>query len=535
MSKHKQRHSSNLKNESKQPLDGRFGLVYARVSSKRQELEGSGLQSQASRCVSSLQRDNIPHEKTFSDSYSGGGDFMQRPAMRELLSYIDSHPHKKFVVIFDDLKRFARDLEFHWKLRSTFQSRDVVLLCLNHNFDDSPEGKFVESVIAAAGELERNQNGRQVVQKQKARLSLGYNGFPAPLGYTKINDSIRGRIDIPNEKAQYIREALEGFSTMRFLTKSDVVRFLQEKNVISNKQAIAQALPTIDRLLRSKFYIGVIEYIQWEVTSILGKHEPIISIETYEKNQKRLAGKNVSPTRKDLRPEFELRGLVNCTSCKHTMTAANSKGKVGTLHPYYRCQYSKCSQKGVSIKSKDMHDNFYAILKKIEITEGVIDLVTAIYNDAWKEEQAKRAQEVKINTNSKIELEEKVSLLTDKILTSKSPTLTKAYEVELEKTTAKIESLEEYLADSLDHREIYKTTMAEVLGVFKSPYETWISYDVDRKQKFFKFFFEGSLEYSKNQGYKTPNYALPIRLFEEISTTNSVNVEVGGIEPPCKG
>lgn len=46
-----------------------------------------------------------------------------------------------------------------------------------------PKGQFVETVIAAEGQLERLQNRRQTLQKMKARLERGYYMFAAPVGY----------------------------------------------------------------------------------------------------------------------------------------------------------------------------------------------------------------------------------------------------------------------------------------------------------------------------------------------------------------
>jgi len=52
-----------------------------------------------------------------------------------------------------------------------------VVECLNYRFEDTPEGKFVETVFAAQGQLEREQNGRQVRQKMQARVEwlLGFS------------------------------------------------------------------------------------------------------------------------------------------------------------------------------------------------------------------------------------------------------------------------------------------------------------------------------------------------------------------------
>ena len=62
------------------------------------------------------------------------------------------------------------------------QTRNAIRLCLNFPFEDTPEGKFLETIIAATGTLEREQNGRQVLQKMKARMEQGFWVFCAPLG-----------------------------------------------------------------------------------------------------------------------------------------------------------------------------------------------------------------------------------------------------------------------------------------------------------------------------------------------------------------
>jgi site-specific DNA recombinase len=262
-------------------LEGYFGLPYLRVSSKRQEIEGTGLQSQEKRCLIGLDNLGVVLEKSFFDSFTGGGDFMNRPAMRDLLAHIDNNPHKKYVVIFDDLKRFARDTEFHLKLRIAFKNRGVVLKCLNYNFEDTPEGMFVETVLAASNELERKQNARQVIQKQKARLESGYRAFTAPLGYSKQKDPKHGKLDVPNIDAEYIKEALEGFASMRFVHKIDAVKFLQGKEVISLKQGADKGTATFDKMLKEVFYAGYIEYKPWEVLRREGHHQAIISLETF--------------------------------------------------------------------------------------------------------------------------------------------------------------------------------------------------------------------------------------------------------------
>ena len=72
------------------------------------------------------------------------------------------------------------------------------------------------------------------------------------------------------------------------------------------------------------------------------------------------------------------------------------------------------------------------------------------------------------------------------------------------------------------------------MGVLKNPYPTWTEFDVFGQQKFFSFLFEVNLEYDKKEGYRTPKYTVLKRVCEQIELVGSANVEMGGVEPPCK-
>ena len=148
-------------------------VIYCRVSSEKQVKDGNGLDSQEHRCREHASSLGLEVEEVFRDEGISGGLF-DRPAMHALIKYLDVNWQTKYVVIFDDLKRFARDVKVHLKLKSEFLGRDAKLQCLNYNFDDSAEGEFVETIFAAQNELERKQNRRQVCQKMKARIERGY-------------------------------------------------------------------------------------------------------------------------------------------------------------------------------------------------------------------------------------------------------------------------------------------------------------------------------------------------------------------------
>jgi DNA invertase Pin-like site-specific DNA recombinase len=214
-----------MKSSTNEPIKA---VIYCRISSKTQEIEGHGLESQESRCREYADSKGYSVVGMFPDTITGGGDFMNRPGMVALLSFLDAQPDQRYVVIFDDLKRFARDTRFHLDLRDAFCRRGALIECLNFKFEDTPEGEFIETIMAAQGALEREQNKRQVVQKMQARMKNGYWVFRPPVGYHYAKEARHGKILVRNEPlASIVQEALEGYASGRFETQMEVVRFLE--------------------------------------------------------------------------------------------------------------------------------------------------------------------------------------------------------------------------------------------------------------------------------------------------------------------
>ncbi len=522
------------KEHSTNPYEGRVGLAYIRVSSKNQEISGHGRESQEERCKQDLHSISVPYVRAFPDTFTGAGDFMKRPAMKEMLDYIDANPHQKFVVVFDDLKRFARDVEAHFKLRTAFRLRDVELRCPNYNFDESEEGEFVEHIFAAQAQLERKQNRRQVVQKMKARLELGYWTFGGKKGYEMIKDPVHGKLAVPDGKDSLIlKKALEGFASGVYIRKIDACRYLVEKGFWKN-QSPEKYIDKFTGFLEDSFYAGFIEYLEWGVLRRKGHHKAIISLDTFEKNQRRLKSEGLHKRiRVDTSDDFPLRGLSVCRECGKPITGAWSKGRT-KRYPYYFCQNTLCSQKQKAIPKKEMEDAFSVLLKKQTLKDGINVLLQENFEAAWAEEMKEKEETESGKQKQKMEIEERIKNITGLIIDTKSEVVRRAYEAQLETATLDLEKISSADARKLDMAIPYRTAFEKVTGLLKSPYMYWDSVDTVEKHRLYYFIFEERLAYSKKEGYRTDNLPCAVRLFEEFACANPLDVEMGGIEPPCK-
>lgn len=527
---------NKIKNENQtgSPFEGRVGLVYARVSDKSQETHGTGRESQETRCKKDLESNGVLFERSFIDTYSGGGDFMRRPAMRALLAYIDANAHKNYVVVFDDLSRFARDVKFHLKLREEFMARDVILRCLNYNFDDSPEGEYVELVLAGANELQRKQNRRQVISRMKARLDAGYYPFARKRGYDIDKTPGKGHLRVPNQEGlEILKPALEDFAKGNLARKIDVARFLCERNFCNKwgNRLPVDCLDDVSDILTDPFYCGDVEYKDWGVKRMEGKHEGIITRDTFAQIQKRLLkdGSDAKP-RKDNSDEFMLRGLLVCEKCAGHLTGAYSKGRT-KRYRYYFCQSRGCELYYKSIPADEVEKHFRDLLRRNRLKPKVEKLAAVVFDKVWTQESQMVEWHKYMNEQKKTELKKKLKDLTNLAWKAKSDAVTRAYEVQMEEAAKDLEKAEGDVITKMDLSIPYRTALDKGVAVLKNPVSAWDLFDVQDQHRLFFFLFDAKLAYAKNEGYRTGDSLSTTRLFEEFVATNSDDVDRTGFEP----
>ncbi len=499
-------------------------LIYCRVSSERQKTDGHGLDSQQHRCRILAEQKGLHVDRVFSDSYSGGGDFWQRPAMRALLGYADEHAYTRYAVIFDDLSRFARDVEFHLRLRKEFDTRGLQPLCPNFDFSETAEGRFAEIIVAAKNEYERVGNKRQVIQKMKARLEAGYWPFASKKAYTKVYDPTRGNVHKPATLAlQVLKPALEGFATGNLLRKIDVARFLVERDYWKN-QSPEHYVHRVDEILRDSFHCGDIEYPAWEIQKRKGQHEGIISRETHELILKRLKNDGVTTRiRLDISNEFPLRGLLTCSACNKSVTACMSGGR-SKKYAYYYCQQKSCSLYGKMLPRKDVESDFRILLLHNRLKADVGQVVDVVFDRVWKQEVGELEQQKKRAERHQSELKAKIADLSEMVRRAQSEAVQRAYEGQIEQAAKEQEELQSETSGGKYLSVPYRTALCTVNGLLKNPLAIWESVDVLEKHRLFFFLFEAKLPYTKNEGYRTGDLLSTTRLFEEVATANSQDV-----------
>ncbi len=522
------------------PDKPKIALIYCRVSDKKQKTDGHGLESQEHRCRQYAEERGLSVEMVFTDDFTGGGDFLKRPAMRALLAYLDVNEDQNYVVIFDDLKRIARDTRFHWDLREQFDARGATVECLNFKFENSPEGRFVETMFAAQGQLEREQNSRQVVQKMTARIEKGYWVFPPPVGYRYAKDKMHGKLLVRDEPmASILAEALEGYASGHFGSQAEVKRFLESQPDFPKSGSSGYVHPSkVKDILMKPIYAGYVSAPDWGVSLRKGHHEPLISFETHERIQEVLNGAVYAPARKDISEDFPLRGFVLCDDCGEPLTSCWSKGR-NKHYPYYLCDTPDCASKRRSIPRAKIEEGAEALLRTLQPAKQIFALARVMFRDVW-DMRLSEARSAKETLEAEVaDIERQIETFLERIVEASNHSVVKAYEAKIEKLERQKIRLVDQAAQIVPPQGHQSTFIEPVMDFLASPWNLYMKSGLALKRTVLKLALAEPLRYNRNEGYRTVKTALPFKVLAEFSTPKCGMVEPRGVEPltscmPCK-
>lgn len=486
-------------------------VIYCRVSSRSQEAEGHGLESQETRCRQHAAAKGYDVAAVFPDTITGGGDFMQRPGMVALLSFLDAQPDERFVVIFDDLKRFARDTRFHLDLREAFRLRGAKIECLNFKFDETPEGEFIETIMAAQGALERKQNGRQVSQKMRARMENGYWIHYPPIGYRFETIKGRGKMLVPHQPyADMVRDAFEGYASGRFQTQAEIRRYFESLPDFPRNKAGVITQQRVTDMLTHPIYTGYICSEHYGIVWLKGQHEALISLKTFEKAKERRAGAATAPYGKSDPEDFALRGMVVCACCDVPLRSSWSRGR-SKRYPYYLCQTKGCDNYGKSIARDKVEADVGELVKTLQPTKGLITLATKMFRDVWNM-QKDQAAEIVASAKLKLgEIEKQTATLLERIMETSNPAVLETYEAKIGQLNKEKALLTENIENQVVPAGSFAEKLEPALMFLSNPWKIWESGSVAARKLVLKLAFTDRIRYCRNEGARTAELAFPFK------------------------
>jgi site-specific DNA recombinase len=268
--------------------------IYIRVSTDAQREEGYSIDAQKEMLTAYCISKGIKNYDFYIDGGFTGSN-IERPELARLIGDIKNNIVNAVLVYkLDRLSRSQKDTLY--LIEDVFNPHGVDFVSLNESMDTStPLGRLMLGILSAFAQLEREniRERTRMGMKERVKSGLWMGGGRVPFGYDY--DKEQG-ILVPNKDAETVRKVydlyLEGYSCSKIA---------QKLGLKYEKLAL--------QILARKSNAGFIVYNDEEY---LGKHEPIISLETYQKAMDYMLSRSVT------RPSdsnYLLTGLLYCGKC----------------------------------------------------------------------------------------------------------------------------------------------------------------------------------------------------------------------------
>ncbi len=489
-------------------------VIYCRVSSQKQMREGDGLESQRVRCEEFAKYRGLQVVEIFRDDASGS--LINRPAMKAMIAFLKSRkePH---VVIIDDISRLARSLEAHLALRDKIRKAGGILQSPTIDFsDEDSDSSLMEHVLASVSQHACMKIRETTRNRMRGRMMNGYWSFRAPIGYKFQRVAGHGNLLVRDEPvASLIQEIFEGYASGRFGGPAEIMRYLIAHPVWPRSRSETMTIERVMELLERVHYAGYLNYPEWGIHMQPAKHEPIISLATFNAVRERLRGNAKVPARKDIHEDFPLRGFVECDDCGNALTSCWAKGR-NERYPYYHCQTKGCRSYGKSIKRDVLESGFRDVLNAITPTTELFDIATMVFRDLWEAQTANSQNSRAHLMTEALRLERQIEQLVDRIVNAESETLIGAYENRLRTLEASKVEMKEKIANCGRPLSDFDTTYRTALEFLGNPAKRWEFGDLSEKRAVLKLTFENRIRYNREEGFRTAETTIPFNLFNVL-------------------
>ncbi len=364
-------------------------VIYLRVSTKEQaekngEAEGYSIPAQRAACRRKAESLGASVVEEFADRGESARN-ARRPELQRMLAYVKEHPVS--FVIFHKVDRLARDRADDVEITLALRAAGATLVSCSENIDETPSGILLHGIMSAMAEFYSRNLAAEVLKGTLQKVKTGGSVGKAPLGYLNVRAIENGRelrtVEIDPVRAPLIKWAFEAYASGEFGLRQlldEVTRRGLDVPATARKPAKPLYLSHLHSLLRHPFYKGAVRYMKVEYP---GKHEPLVSEETWDAVQQILTAKGLAREKQRKHNHF-LKGSLYCEKCGSRLIVTNARSHSGKIYPYFVCigrhqKRNDCTMKAVLIERvEELVEEHYrtAVELKPELREVLMKLLS---------------------------------------------------------------------------------------------------------------------------------------------------------------
>ncbi|MDA9464502.1 recombinase family protein [Bradyrhizobium sp. CCBAU 53415] len=323
-------------------------FIYCRKSSEAEDRQVASIESQLTTLKRTFgDRPDIEIVGVYEESFSAKAP--GRPKFGEMIAEIEKGVACGIIAWAPD--RLARNSIDGGRLIYMLDCRVIHdLKFATYTFENNSQGKFMLQIMFGQSKYYSDALSDNVKRGNRTKIEKGWRPNQAPLGY--LNDPDTKTIVKDPIRFPLVRAMFELMLTGSYTAKQIAVIARDEWGFRAPKKrrtgGAPLALSSVYRLLTNPFYAGV---IVWGGQTYPGKHEPIVTIDEFERARSLLQ----RPGR--IRPQrhvFPFTGMIRCGSCGLAVTAEHKYKPSGRHYIYYHCTKrrvdSRCDEPSVEAR-----------------------------------------------------------------------------------------------------------------------------------------------------------------------------------------
>ena len=301
-------------------------VIYARVSSKEQEKEGFSIPAQLKllKEYASAQGFAVAQEYVDVETAKQTG----RAAFGEMVAYLKAHPALR-VMLVEKTDRLYRNLK-DWvtvdelEVEIHFPKEGVVL-----SRESRSSEKFMHGIKVLMAKNYIDNLSEEARKGMQEKAEQGIWPTKTPLGYRNITGP-DGKKIIASDPADapIVTKLFEWYATGRHSLK-EAARMARDAGLVYRKSGARVPVSTVHSILRNRLYTG---WFEWNGKMIQGRHEPLVSVDLWERVQGVLDGRFAKKHRR-MTHDFAFSGLIACGKCGCSVVGEIKKQR----YVYYHC------------------------------------------------------------------------------------------------------------------------------------------------------------------------------------------------------
>ncbi len=366
-------------------------VIYARVSSKEQEKEGFSIPAQLKllKGYAAAQGFTVAQEYVDVETAKQTG----RAAFGEMVAYLKARPAIR-VLLVEKTDRLYRNLK-DWvtidelEVEIHLPKEGVVL-----SRESRSSEKFMHGIKVLMAKNYIDNLSEEARKGMQEKAEQGIWPTKTPLGYRNIAGPDGKKIIATDpDIGPIVSKLFEWYATDRY-SLQEAARKAREAGLAHRKSGAKVAVSTLHAILRNRLYTGQFE---WNGKLIQGKHEPLVSVELWERVQGVLDGRFAKKHRR-MTHDFAFSGLIACAKCGCSVVGEIKKQR----YIYYHCTgyADKCQGNPAScrrryVREEVLESQFTALLGRLQFDDEVLAWVREALHASHADERREHGEAIR--------------------------------------------------------------------------------------------------------------------------------------------